>query len=423
MDNICRKAAEGVDYMTSMLNKADEEGRDLTEQEEAEYTYLDGKVQNLRKEEERTKNLIADEDAAKRVRRNPPRPTDPRSNIEVGNEEFRTLGEWLAAVRFNPTDPRLDFRPMEKRQQSMGVGTEGGFAVPTQFLPELKMVDPQAAIFRPRCTVIPAGDPPDAMISMPTLDQTAAQNMYGGMAVSWISEGGTKPETDLKLLEVCLTPHEVAGYTVITDKLLRNWGAAEATVSNMLRLCVRGTEDTAFLSGTGAGQPQGVTNAPARINITRAGAGAIAFADVYGMLARMKMGGSPVWIGSQTILPQLITMVDAGTNSVWLPGTSSSIGAGASNSPPSTLFGYPLLFNDRSPALGTAGDLIFADLSYYLIKDGSGPFVAVSPHVYFTSNRSVIKIFWNVDGQPWLSAPIPLEGSAANTVSPFVVLN
>ena len=74
-------------------------------------------------------------------------------------------------------------------------------------------------------------------------------------------------------------------------------------------------------------------------------------------------------------------------------------------------------------SLGTVGDLILVDMDYYLIKDGSGPFVATSEHVHFLTNRTVIKIFWNVDGQPWLSAPIPLEGSAVNTVSPFVVLN
>ncbi|GAF94934.1 unnamed protein product, partial [marine sediment metagenome] len=97
-------------------------------------------------------------------------------------------------------------------------------------------------------------------------------------------------------------------------------------------------------------------------------------------------------------------------------------GAQAAYETPDTLFGYPLMFSDRSPGLGTTGDLMLCDLSYYLIKDGSGPFVAISPHVHFTTNRSVIKIFWNVDGEPWLSAPLPLEGSVANTVSPFVIL-
>jgi HK97 family phage major capsid protein len=135
------------------------------------------------------------------------------------------------------------------------------------------------------------------------------------------------------------------------------------------------------------------------------------------MFARLKMGGNPVWIASQTTIPQLATMVDnaTGSNAVWMQSAVPGM--------PPTLLGIPVLFHERSVALGTAGDLILADLGYYLIKDGSGPFVAMSEHVYFTTNRSVLKIFWNVDGQPWLDAPIPLEGSAANTVSPFIVLN
>lgn len=421
LTNIVQRKSDGIEAMKSMLDKADEEKRDLTEQEEKDYTYLDNEVERLKGEEQRVAKLINDEaDVAK-----PQRRMNTYIVPQEAPDEFRNIGEFLHSVRFNKSDPRLQYVEVdgnrEERQQSMGVGVEGGFAVPTQFIPTLKSIDPQEAIFRPRCTVIPAGDPPDAMVSMPTLDQTAAQNMYGGMAVQWIEEGGSKPETDLKLKEVCLTPHEVAGYTILTDKLLRNWGAAASVIENMLRLCVRGTEDTAFLSGNGVGRPLGVINAPARINVARAGAGAVAFADVYGMLAQLKMGGSAVWVASQTVLPQLITMTDAGTNSVWLPGGYAAASAAAA--PPGTLMGLPLIWNDRSPALGSVGDLMLVDLSYYLIKDGSGPFVATSEHVHFLTNRTVIKIFWNVDGQPWLTGPIPLEGSAANTVSPFIVLN
>jgi HK97 family phage major capsid protein len=111
-------------------------------------------------------------------------------------------------------------------------------------------------------------------------------------------------------------------------------------------------------------------------------------------------------------------MVDAGNHMIWMPNATGVAGA-----PPGTLMGIPVLINERSVALGTLGDIMLVDLSYYLIKDGSGPFVATSPHVHFTTNRTVIKIFWNVDGQPWLSGPIPLEGTPANTVSPFIVLN
>lgn len=426
LTQIQQRKAEGFDAMNAMLDKALEESRDMNDQEEAEYAYLDAECEKLKKEESRVSKLLNDEEGLTRPQ-GAVRTYIAQQNTEP--DEFRTFGEFLWACRFNQVDQRLQFTemdpervrnmPPEQRAQSMGIGAEGGFAVPTQFLPQLRMIEPQQAIFRPRCTVIPAGDPPDSMVSMPVLDQTAGENMYGGMQVQWIEEAGEKPETDLALRQVNMTPHEVAGHVVVTDKLLRNWGSADAVITNMLRLCLRGTEDTVFLNGTGVGRPLGITNAPAAITVARTTANQVAFADVHGMFARTKFGGSLLWIASQTIIPQLVTMVDAGTNSVWLGGGGYPSAAAA---PPGTLLGIPLMFNDRSPALGTTGDLILVDLSYYLIKDGSGPFVATSPHVHFTSNRTIIKIFWNVDGQPWLSAPIPLEGSAANTVSPFVLL-
>lgn len=409
LSSLVKKRNDATDKMKVILDAADTDKRDLTAEEEKQYTELDKEVDVCKKEEERTKKLIADEvalDAPLKTIRSAIRAEAPK--------EFSNLGEFMHSVRFYPDDERLNFT--EKREQSMGVGVEGGFAVPNQFLPTLRMVDPQAAIFRSRCTVIPAGTPPDASVTMPCLDQGAGENIYGGMAVQWIAEGAIKPETDLRIREVCLTPHEVAAHTIITDKLLRNWVAADGLITQMLRLCLNGAEDTAFYSGTGVGQPLGVINAPARIDIVRAGANAIAFADIRNMYAQAKFGGSLLWIGSQTILPQITNLVDAGNHLIWAPN-ANVIGA-----PPGTLYGIPLLFNDRSVALGTRGDLILVDLSYYLIKDGSGPFVAASPHVYFTTNKTVLKIFWNVDGQSWLNAPLGLEGSVANTVSPFITL-
>lgn len=118
-------------------------------------------------------------------------------------------------------------------------------------------------------------------------------------------------------------------------------------------------------------------------------------------------------------------------NNVWknLTGESPETGDGALIWRPNVrdsagnqlLAGHPVVFHERSPALGTKGDVVLADLSYYLVKDGSGPFVAASEHVHFTKNKTVIKVFWNVDGRPWLTAPLKLENGWE--ASPFVVLD
>lgn len=132
-------------------------------------------------------------------------------------------------------------------------------------------------------------------------------------------------------------------------------------------------------------------------------------------------GGSYVWLASQTIIPQLAAMVDAGNHSVWLVSKADALG-GAAGPMPSTLLGLPLVFADRLPALGTKGDLSLVNLDYYSIKDGSPPAVASSEHILFLSNKTVFKIVWNVDAHPWLTEPLQLGGSTSNTVSPFVIL-
>jgi HK97 family phage major capsid protein len=252
---------------------------------------------------------------------------------------------------------------------------------------------------------------------MPALDQTNAENIYGGVVVSAVAEAGTKPETDIRFKEVSLEPTEVAGWIRVSDKLLRNWPAASAVLSTQMRQAMVGWEDYRFLRGTGVAEPLGIINSPARVTVTRQTASSVTWQDVRTMYSRLRFGGSPVWIASQTTLPTLMTIADGGSNNLFVTAY-----AGAAGPIPSTLFGIPVLFAERCPAVGTEGDLMLVDLSYYLIKDGSGPFIAASEHVYFTNNQTVIKIFWNVDGKPWLTQPIGLEGSVTNTISPFVVL-
>lgn len=345
------------------------------------------------------------------------RKADPTPD-PVQEQEFRDFGEFLQTVKYNPQDQALRAKEMsdqtQKRFLNMGIGANGGFIVPDQFSNQIKMVDDQSAIFRPRAQVMPAGDPPDAAIPIPALDQGNANGVYAGVQVSWIAEGATKPETEPLFREIRLEPNEVAAHVVVSDKLLRNSASAGALISSLLRKAIIAAEEDAFLSGNGVGKPLGIIGHPSAIQVARAGAGAIAYNDVVNMFARAIFGGKLAWIGSQTCLPQLMTMVDAGNNLVWQPNAREGV--------PGTLLGIPFLLNDQSPILGAEGDLILVDLDYYLIKDGSGLSISMSEHPLFTQNRTIIKAFWNVDGQPWPSTPL-LARDGVSTVSPFVVLD
>jgi HK97 family phage major capsid protein len=411
--------------MAAILDKAEKEDRDLTAEEITAYDKLKGEKAALDTRIGRLEDVSASATQLAQARPaiasragivHPPAPEAAR--------EFENIGQFMHAVRFNPNDQRLNFvesaggNPDElSAEMRMDNQTQGGFMVPPQLRTTIMSVPAQDALVRPRAQVIEAGSPPDAGVTMPALDQTGQNpaNMFGGIQVSWIGEGDEKPETDAKLREISLVPKEVAGFVTITDKLLRNWQASSTFIEGLLRGGVTAAEDFAFLRGDGVARPLGILNAGAVYYVNRATANHVTYADVVNMVARLLMRGgtSPLWSMPQSALPDIATLKDEAGRYIWKPDARDGFAG--------TLLGYPVRWNNRSFGLGTKGDIILADWSYYLIKDGSGPFVAASEHVKFTSNKTVIKIFWNVDGAPWLTAPIKEENGYQ--VSPFVSLD
>jgi HK97 family phage major capsid protein len=207
------KIEENLAAMRALLDLADSEKRDLTDEETQTYTATDAETDKLMWHLERLEKLAAQEEEMRAREEKPIIPNWKRSNKPP--QEFSNIGEFMYSVAYRKDDPRLVYEEFETRAQSMGSGVEGGFALPEQFRPEILQVTPQEAVFRPRSTVIPAGDPPDAKITMPALNQTSDKNMYGGVVVAPVAEGGTKGETDLELKQVSLEPVEVAGYIVV----------------------------------------------------------------------------------------------------------------------------------------------------------------------------------------------------------------
>jgi HK97 family phage major capsid protein len=406
-----------------MLDRKTMEHRLFSSTEEAHYNQidreldeLDVKIRDGKSDLERRRKLAEQE--VHKSKRGGQADVDPE-------KEFRNIGEFFhglaARIKDGANDPRFDSL-LEARAQSMGVGAEGGFALPTQFRDEIFQVSPQEAIVRPRATVIPAGSPPDAKLECPALDQSSGSNIYGGVTITHTGEAITMTETSAALRQLTLEPKEMSAYIVTTNKLLNNWEAASTFITTQLRRAIVGAEDYDMLRGDGINKCLGILNAPAAITVTRSAPNVIAFTDVVSMLARAKMGGNLAWVVSQTCIPQLCAMVDAGNHAVWTGSAMAGL-PGAAGPLPSSLFGLPVLWGERLPALGTSGDINLVDLQYYLVKDGSGPFAAISTELLFLSNRTVFRIVWNVDARPWLTEPIGLEGSTTSTVSPFVKLS
>jgi HK97 family phage major capsid protein len=427
---LLEKRAKLIADMQAIIESAETEDRDLTAEEAESYDTLKASKEKLDARIARAQDVEASSQELETVAR----PAAGRGNGIVhapgppARRQFESLAEFFAAVRFNQDDPRLQYvegtngsnideNGELRAEQRMDNQTTGGYMVPTEIRSSIFSIDPQSSIVRSRAQVIGAGSQPDAAVAVPVLDQTGAtqpQSVFGGITVAWLSEGQSKPDTSAALRQVILTPHEVAASLVITDKLLRNWQGSREFIKNLFVSAVLAAEDFAFIRGSGVGQPLGIINSGAAYVESRAGgANTVTYDDIFSMAARMLMrGGTPVWTMSQSVMPQLAQLRDGNNNYIWQPDARLGFAG--------TLLGWPVVWNNRQPALGTKGDVMLSDFSYYLIKDGSGPFVAASEHVLFQSNKTMIKVFWNVDGAPWLSAPFNEEN--AYQVSPFVVL-
>ena len=182
-----------------------------------------------------------------------------------------------------------------------------------------------------------------------------------------------------------------------------------------------------FMTGTGVGEPLGFINCPAAVIATAVagqGANTIVVENLAAMYARMLPTSlmNAVWIADIGTLPQLMTMalsVGTGGGPVWMTG---GFGAGAVGAPPMTIFGRPVIFTEKCPALGTTGDISLVDLSYYLIGDRQIMQAASSEHYKFANDQLAFRIIERVDGRPWIQSAItPHNGG--NTLSPFVQLS
>lgn len=334
-----------------------------------------------------------------------------------GKKEFDSLAEFMSCAIGKQDDPRL--ADCYRSEQSMGTGAKGGFLVPAQFINQIKSIDPSASLVRPRASVIPAGVYPDAEVSLPALDQgetdSDTNQMYAGVSVAKVEEGGSKPTTDVNYRLISLKPSEIAARIPMTDKILRNAPAVGTWAEKMLRQAVLAFEDVQFLRGNGVGGPTGIIDHASTYKHNRASGGNISFADVKAMYARWRgNSATALWVCSYGAFSELLDMTGDGggaTNIIKVDQSTGSI----------SLYGIPVVRHDRGRALGSRGDLGLYDFSNYLIKDGSGPLVEVGyASGQWETNKRSIKITWNVDGSPWCAETFRDETDYE--FSPFVVL-
>ena len=177
--------------------------------------------------------------------------------------------------------------------------------------------------------------------------------------------------------------------------------------------------DDAFLNGAGGSKPMGIVSAAGTVEVAKE-TGQAAATIVYPNLAKMYSRLLPasrqnaVWVCSNTCIPESLQVgLAVGAGGSPLPVLSESHGQFRMRT-------RPVVFTEKLPGLGTAGDIMLCDFSQYAVGLRVGVSLAVSGHSAFTSDQQVWRLRMRVDGKPLLGTSVtPKNGDA---LSAFVKL-
>jgi HK97 family phage major capsid protein len=333
---------------------------------------------------------------------------------EEDHAEVKTFGDFLVAVR-QGNHKRL--KTVYKAAMAESSGPTGGYLVPVEMGNAiLAQVSDLSVLRRAGATVVPmaAKSKEIPVLDIETAPSAGDTAFAGGAIAYWEQEAASTTETEPAFRLVELIAHKLMIYSLASSEVREDAvESVDGILATVFARAVASKENYAFFRGDGVGKPLGILNSSALISATRSAASTVALGDLAQMVSDFMPDswGRGAWFINPAVIDQLLQLVSAPLS--WLESLRSGI--------PPTLLGMPLYPTGALPALNTAGDILLADPSYYLIGDRSEVRIAFSEHYRFANDQLAWRVTKRVDGQPWVNSSITLE-DAATTVSPFVVL-
>lgn len=347
-------------------------------------------------------------------------------NVDTKTGGFGSSAEFWNAARKSFTGGVLDSRIESLRKATLAENKDstGGVLVPIEWANEVYAAAMEDAIVRPRAVVLPMSS--DQLRVSVLVDGSRATNIFGGVTLTNVSEGGDQYATTAAptIGSLTLVAHKFVASCFVSNELAADARAFPGFMVQAFGDAVRFLEDDLFINGTGSsGQPLGILNSNALISVTRKsqtypGAGLVDVADIGGMAARFAPGcwGNAVFLINQSFFTELVNMTAESANPVSVLDLSTMM-----------CLGRPLIVTEHVAKIGTGSEIVLADFSQYIIGDRemrieSSRDAAYSSNTYgFLQDQSCWRLTLRVAGQPIVSAPYtPKRGGS--TVAPFVTL-
>ena len=411
----------------AIFDKAQEEERDLTKEEDARLETLKNRRNKLERECDlyvQNKGLQSQIDAMANGK--PVTLMDsPGDRIQhertyrslfygdgaaaLSNGEFDNFGEFVEVLSSGRFDPRLR---ASTRAMTEGVPSEGGFLVPEEYSAMLLDAALESEVVRPRATVYKMERQTRKVPGWDGFDHTS--NLFGGFSGNWLSEGGSASRQNARLRQIQLTAKKLGIYTQASRELVEDGMSYGEQISGAMTQAIGWFLGHAFLQGTGAGQPLGVLNDPALVTVSKETgqpASTFLYENVTKMLARLHPSAfrGAIWAANQTVLPQLMEMsLSVGTGGAPIKAVEERNGR-------FYLLGKELAFTEKLPTLGSKGDVLLADFSKYVIGMRQEVVLDKSNAPGWTEDMQDFRVILRADGMgSWSQAVTPKNGDSVS---------
>lgn len=353
-----------------------------------------------------------------------------KSRLALGLGEQLLAVKNAALIQNSAAGGKIDERLFELQRRGIAAGSseavpaDGGFLIQPDFSSEILMNAHEDSEVHTRARNIPLSETTNA-IKIPGIDEQSRSDgsRWGGVRMYWENEAdaltGSKPK--FRLIE--LVTKKLTGLYYATNELLSDARAIGSIVMQAFGEEMAFKLDDGCIRGTGAGQLSGILNSNALITVAKETGQAsqtIVWENIKKMRGRMwaRSRKNSVWFINQDCEQQLQGMAQVvGTAGVpvYLPA------GGAAGLPYDSLFGRPVIPIEQCDTLGNLGDILFFDMSQYVMVDKGDMESAVSMHVRFLTDEQTFRWIYRCDGQSiWHTPLTPFKGS--NTLSPFVAL-
>lgn len=422
--NLQQKKADLGKEADAIFNAAQADDRKLTEEErqrcdviEDEIKSINDDIKRAQRQEDREREIIIES------QKQEPHKEDQEAETTGKKHFFTLLGEFAQCVISASRPGGPVFKAAASGMNTL-VGSEGGFLVDKQLSTMLLERAMEASMLASRCARVPIGEGFDGL-KAPYIDETsrATGSRWGGVRAYWTAQADTVTASKPKLGKFELDLEKLMALCYLTDESMRDATALGAILAQAFTEEFSWVLDDAILFGSGAGQPLGIMNSGAKIEVakeTGQAAATIVAQNIIKMRARLmaRNRGNSVWLVNQDAEPQLHQMslpVGTGGVPVYLPAS------GLAGGPFDTLYGRAVLPIEQAQTLGTAGDIVYCDLSQYLLIEKGGVEQAESMHVRFLYGENTLRWTQRINGAPKLKSAVTAAKGTV-TYSPFVAL-